>query len=167
MTGWVEFFTLWYDLFVSYSKHEIQRQIHAASIAASICDGFLWDRVSFLHSNYYEAVLGICSGNSVDNTEMFLLLLNRASTAFSLSHSIPPARRLGVSKKLHNREHGIMVMQIGNNELIPCIVLLSCTAFTLFVLFFFSQPMSFHTQHLLFLSPYPAVWWMSKQLYWV
>jgi len=45
----------------------------------------------------------ICAENSVNNTGMFLLLLSSAyapSRFFSASHTIPPASRLGMHKKL-------------------------------------------------------------------
>ena len=45
---------------------------------ASSCTG--WDRVNFLHNNWYGAVFWICAENSVDNTGMFQLWLSRAYT---------------------------------------------------------------------------------------
>ena len=35
------------------------------------CAGFAWDRVNFLHSSWYGAMVWICAENSVDNTGMF------------------------------------------------------------------------------------------------
>ena len=48
------------------------------------------------------AMVWICTGNSVDNAGMFLLLLSSAYTVKALSapHPTPPASRLGVHKKL-------------------------------------------------------------------
>ena len=42
------------------------------------CAGFNWYRVNFLHSSYCGAMFWICAENSIDNTEMFLLLLSSA-----------------------------------------------------------------------------------------
>ena len=75
------------------------------------CAGFGWDRVNFLHSSWYGAMFWICAGNSGDNTRIFVLQwdntvfaiaeqrLDRVK-AFAASHTTPPARRLGVHKKL-------------------------------------------------------------------
>ena len=68
-----------------------------------LCAGFGWDRVNFLHSSEYGAMVWICAENSVDNSGVVLLLLSSASTAskaFSASHPTPPVRSLGVHKKL-------------------------------------------------------------------
>jgi len=44
------------------------------------CAGFGWDRVNFLHSNWYEAMFWICAENSIDNTRMSSSLLSHAYT---------------------------------------------------------------------------------------
>jgi len=65
--------------------------------------GFGWDRVNFLHSSLYDAMFWICDENSVDNRGMFQLLPSNAHTEprpFLLLNPTPPARRLGVHKKL-------------------------------------------------------------------
>lgn len=48
------------------------------------CPGFGWDRVNFLPSSWYSAVLWIQYENNVDNTLVFLLLL---SSAYSKSRT--------------------------------------------------------------------------------
>lgn len=44
------------------------------------CTSFVWGRVNFLHSAWYEAMFGNCAEHRVYNTEIFLLLLSRACT---------------------------------------------------------------------------------------
>lgn len=39
-------------------------------LVISLCTGFAWDRVKFLHSSSYGSLLWICAGNRVGNTEM-------------------------------------------------------------------------------------------------
>jgi len=49
-----------------------------------------------------KVLFSICAENSVDNTRTFQLLLSSICTAFkafSASHPVPPARRMGVHKK--------------------------------------------------------------------
>ena len=48
------------------SNHSKDRCYHL-----QVCAGFGWDRVNFLQSSWYGAMVWICAGNSVDNTEMF------------------------------------------------------------------------------------------------
>ena len=67
-------------------------------IGLGFCSGFGWDGVNFLHSSSYGGKFWICDQNNVDNTLMFLPLLNPVK-AFSVSHAAPPASRLGVDKK--------------------------------------------------------------------
>ena len=53
---------------------------HWDTPTCACCAAFGWDRVRFLHSSYYGAMVWICAGNSVDNTGMFWLLLSSAYT---------------------------------------------------------------------------------------
>ena len=46
-----------------------------------VCAGLGWDRVNFLHSSWYGAMLWIYAENSVDNSGMFSLLLSSAYAA--------------------------------------------------------------------------------------
>ena len=65
------------------SVHHVILIVHLILIMTSIpcsrnCASFGWDRVNFLHSNWYGATFWICVGNSVDNTGMFSFLLSSA-----------------------------------------------------------------------------------------
>lgn len=44
------------------------------------CAGFGWGRANIYHSGWYGAAFWICTKRSVDNVQMFLLLLRRAYT---------------------------------------------------------------------------------------
>lgn len=65
--------------------------IQTDEIKGEHCTVHGWDEVSFLHSNLHGAVFWIYDYNSVDNTPVFLLLLNTDCTMSKLlfSHSVP------------------------------------------------------------------------------
>ena len=68
-----------------------------------LCPGFGWDRVNFLHSSWYDAVLWTYDENNGDNTWMISVVaeqgLHRAK-AFPAFHAALPVRRPGVDKVL-------------------------------------------------------------------
>ena len=66
------------------------------------CPGFGWDRVNFLPSSWYSAVVRIDYENHVDNTLMVLVVAKQCLYQvkdFSASHA-QPARRLEGHKEL-------------------------------------------------------------------
>lgn len=95
---------------IFHSGEAIGKNLHSAkSFPQTVikqkdpCACYSWDRVNFLQSSKYGAMLWICEENSVDNPGIFSLLLNGVYTrvrAFSALHLTPPRRGLGVHEEL-------------------------------------------------------------------
>jgi len=66
------------------------------------------DGLNFLHSSQQGAAFWICVWNSVDNTQVFRLLLSSACTASKLYFAplCPPLSRLGMDKNLGRHKAG-------------------------------------------------------------